>query len=226
MRNAGRNGIAALAVVLMIAVGVLLALPASGTSESRGSAAKGPATARRTRNGLVMTRSAPEAIPTGTQTAAFAAGCFWGVEQEFRTQRGVVATAVGYMGGRTPDPTYEDVCSNRTGHAETVEVEYDPDVVSYDDLLDLFWNLHDPTTPDRQGPDHGSQYRSLIFFFTPDQKARATASRDRLQASRELPRPIVTEIVPASKFTRAEEYHQQYVEKGGHAACHLRKKRA
>ena len=180
---------------------------------------------RVTSNGLFATKgSAPATGPT--ELAAFAAGCFWGVEQEFRKQKGVLATAVGYMGGHTANPTYADVCTDATGHAETVEVEYDPRVVSYDQLLDLFWNLHDPTTPNRQGPDFGSQYRSAIFFFTPEQKAKAVASKDRLQASGELSAPIVTEIQPASKFTKAEAYHQQYVEKGGFAACHLRKKPA
>ncbi len=180
---------------------------------------------RLTPSGLFATKQSP-ATTGPTELAAFAAGCFWGVEQEFRKQKGVVATAVGYMGGHTPNPTYEDVCTDGTGHAETVEVEYDPSVVSYDQLLDLFWNLHDPTTPNRQGPDYGSQYRSVVFFFTADQKARAIASKDRLQSSGELSAPIVTEIQPAEKFTKAEDYHQQYVEKGGFAACHRRKKSA
>lgn len=180
---------------------------------------------RPTPNGLFATKDAP---PTSepTELAAFAAGCFWGVEQEFRKQRGVVATAVGYMGGRTPNPTYEEVCSDATGHTETVKIEYDPRVVTYDELLDLFWSLHDPTTPNRQGPDYGSQYRSVIFFFNAGQKAKALASKERLQSSGELEAPIVTEIVPASKLTKAEAYHQQYVEKGGFAACHRRKKSA
>jgi peptide-methionine (S)-S-oxide reductase len=176
-----------------------------------------------TASGLFATKQAPEHSGK-TELAAFAAGCFWGVEQEFRKEKGVVATAVGYMGGHTADPTYKKVCTDTTGHAETVEVEYDPAIVSYDQLLDLFWDLHDPTTPDRQGPDFGSQYRSVIFFFTKDQEARAVASRERLAASGELSAPIVTEIVPAAKFTQAEAYHQQYVEKGGFAMCHRRKK--
>jgi peptide-methionine (S)-S-oxide reductase len=176
---------------------------------------------RLTARGLVATRQSP-ATPVPTELAAFAAGCFWGVEEEFRKQRGVVATAVGYMGGHTANPTYEAVCTDATGHAETVEVEYDPTVVSYDQLVELFWNLHDPTTPNRQGPDYGSQYRSVIFFFTADQRVRAMASKDRLQASGQLSAPIVTEIQAASRFTKAEEYHQQYVEKGGIAACHRR----
>lgn len=178
--------------------------------------------------GLVYTQ---EAILKGypkttskTETAAFAAGCFWGVEQEFRKTPGVLATAVGFMGGHTQKPTYREVCEENTGHAETVEVEFDPAVVSYDKLLELFWSLHDPTTLNRQGPDVGDQYRSVVFFFSPTQKAAALASRDRLQASGEFSSPIVTEIVPAATFTKAEEYHQQYVEKGGRAACHIRLK--
>ena len=179
---------------------------------------------RSTASGLFATKQAAPEPGGRTELAAFAAGCFWGVEQEFRKEKGVVATAVGYMGGHTDHPTYKEVCTDTTGHAETVEVEYDPAVVSYDELLDLFWDLHDPTTPDRQGPDHGSQYRSVIFFFTKEQEARALASRDRLAASGELSDPIVTQIVPAAKFTKAEAYHQQYVEKGGFAMCHRRKK--
>src|SRR5262245_44928595 len=132
-----------------------------------------------TANGLFATRQSTGRSQS-TQLAAFAAGCFWGVEDEFRKQRGVVATAAGFMGGHTENPTYADVCTDATGHAETVEVEYDPALVSYDELLDLFWSIHDPTTPDRQGPDHGSQYRSVIFYFTEDQKSRAEASRSRL----------------------------------------------
>ncbi|MBK8172102.1 MAG: peptide-methionine (S)-S-oxide reductase MsrA [Sandaracinaceae bacterium] len=172
-------------------------------------------------NGLFVTRTAPAALPR-TELAAFAAGCFWGVEEEFRRERGVVATAVGYEGGHTANPTYEEVCTGETGHAETVRVEFDPTVVTYAHLLDVFWNLHDPTTLNRQGPDHGEQYRSAIFFFNPAQRAAAVASRDRLQRSGTLNARIVTEITPAASFTAAESYHQQYVEKGGRAACHLR----
>ena len=142
-----------------------------------------------------------------------------GVEEEFRKEPGVVATAVGYSGGHTGHPSYEDVCSGTTGHAESVRVEYDPKVIPYDRLLDLFWNLHDPTTKNRQGPDVGEQYRSVIFFFTPEQKAAAIASRDRLQKSGDVRAPIVTEIVPAVAFTNAEEHHQQYDEKTGSHSC-------
>jgi len=151
------------------------------------------------------------------ETALFAAGCFWGVEAAFRATPGVTATAVGYSGGSTEAPTYRQVCSGRTGHAETVRVEYDPVQVTYDQLLEVFWEAHDPTTLNRQGPDVGTQYRSAIFVDGPAQEAAATASRERHQAT--LRRPIVTEITPASTFWCAEEYHQQYLEKRGAAHC-------
>ena len=145
-----------------------------------------------------------------TQRATFAAGCFWGVEAAFREIEGVAATRVGYTGGSTPDPTYEQVCSDGTGHAEAVQVWFDPNVVSYGELLDAFWSAHDPTTRNRQGWDFGSQYRSAIFFHDADQERAATASRDERQTN--LARPIVTEIAPASEFYDAEEYHQRYFE--------------
>lgn len=153
--------------------------------------------------------------------ATFGAGCFWGVEAAFRQVPGVKATAVGYSGGHTERPTYQEVCSGRTGHAEVVEVDYDPEKVSYDDLLDVFWNEHDPTQLNRQGPDVGAQYRSAIFFHTPEQEAAARASKERQQASGRHRRPIVTEITPASAFWRAEDYHQQYLEKRGLATCRI-----
>ncbi|HEY3123059.1 MAG TPA: peptide-methionine (S)-S-oxide reductase MsrA [Thermoanaerobaculia bacterium] len=153
--------------------------------------------------------------------ASFAAGCFWGVEAAFRQAEGVLDTAVGYSGGRLENPTYEDVCSGRTGHAETVEVEYDPSRASYEQLLDVFWENHDPTTLNRQGPDVGEQYRSAIFFHTPEQQAAATASKAKLENSGKYKRPIVTQIQPASKFFRAEEYHQRYLEKHGLAHCRI-----
>ncbi len=154
-------------------------------------------------------------------TASFAAGCFWGVEAAFRQVEGVLDTAVGYSGGRLENPTYEDVCSGRTGHAETVEVEYDPSRVSYEQLVDAFWENHDPTTLNRQGPDVGEQYRSAIFFHTPEQQAAAAASKEKLEKSGKYNRPIVTQIQPASKFFRAEEYHQRYLEKHGLAHCRI-----
>lgn len=151
------------------------------------------------------------------QHATFAAGCFWGVEAAFREIEGVVRTSVGYTGGTTANPSYEQVCSDRTGHAEAVDVWFDPTLVGYEDLLKLFWSIHDPTTPNRQGWDLGSQYRSAIFFHDADQEQLAIASRDERQ--RGLARSIVTEIVPAPDFFEAEDYHQRYFEKHGGAAC-------
>ncbi|MCC7565510.1 MAG: peptide-methionine (S)-S-oxide reductase MsrA [Methanomicrobiaceae archaeon] len=149
------------------------------------------------------------------EKATFAAGCFWGVEAAFRKVRGVIATTVGYTGGATENPRYEDVCTGQTGHAEAVEVVYDPSIVSYDELLQVFWKIHNPTTKNRQGLDIGSQYRSAIFYHNEEQKAAAEASKERLRRSGRYRREIVTEIVPASAFYRAEEYHQQYLEKLG-----------
>jgi methionine-S-sulfoxide reductase len=153
----------------------------------------------------------------GTQRATFAAGCFWGVEASFRELEGVVATRVGYTGGTAADPTYEQVCSDNTGHAEAVQVWFDPNVVSYTQLLDVFWSIHNPTTRNRQGWDLGSQYRSAIFFHDADQERLAIASRDQHQTA--LAKPIVTEILPAPAFYDAEEYHQRYHEKHGGAFC-------
>jgi peptide-methionine (S)-S-oxide reductase len=153
--------------------------------------------------------------------ATFGAGCFWGVEAAFRQVPGVIGTTVGYSGGHTEEPTYRDVCGGDTGHAEVVEVDYDPAKVSYDDLLQVFWENHDPTQVNRQGPDVGAQYRSAIFFHTPEQEAAARASKAALEASGRLRRPVATEITPASAFWRAEDYHQQYLEKRGLASCHI-----
>lgn len=155
------------------------------------------------------------------EKATFGAGCFWGVEAAFRQIKGVKSTAVGYLGGTMESPTYKDVCTGRTGHAEVVEVEFDPAAVSYGDLLSVFWENHDPTTLNRQGPDVGTQYRSAIFFHTPEQEAAARASKERLQSSGKFSRPIVTEITPASAFYLAEDYHQQYLEKRGLSHCHI-----
>ena len=154
--------------------------------------------------------------------ATFAAGCFWGVEAEFRRLPGVNSTQVGYIGGHTTNPTYKQVCTDGTGHAEAVEIDYDPAKISYDQLLDTFWSIHDPTTVNRQGPDVGTQYRSAIFYHTPEQEALARASKENLQRAGAFKRPIVTEVVPASTFWRAEEYHQQYLEKRGLAQCHIK----
>ncbi|MBI4489101.1 MAG: peptide-methionine (S)-S-oxide reductase MsrA [Deltaproteobacteria bacterium] len=153
-----------------------------------------------------------------TEKATFGAGCFWGVEAAFRKVRGVLSTAVGYSGGTLINPAYEDVCTGQTGHAEVVQVDYDPSQVSYGELLEVFWQIHDPTTLNRQGPDIGTQYRSAIFYHSPEQKAQAEASREWLEKSGRAKRPIVTEIMPASEFHRAEEYHQQYFEKRGLSA--------
>jgi peptide-methionine (S)-S-oxide reductase len=154
------------------------------------------------------------------EKATFGAGCFWGVEAAFRRTPGVKSTAVGYSGGHLATPTYKDVCSGKTGHAEVVQVEFDPSQVSYDDLLHVVWEEHDPTTLNRQGPDVGAQYRSAIFFHSPEQEAAAKASKERQQSR--FKNKIVTEITPASEFWPAEDYHQQYLEKRGLAQCTIR----
>lgn len=153
------------------------------------------------------------------QKATFAAGCFWGIEAAFRKVKGVTAAAVGYTGGKLDNPTYEAVCTDRTGHAEAVQLEYDPAQVSYEQLLDVFWEIHDPTTLNQQGPDVGTQYRSAVFYHTPEQRAAAEASKQTLQKSGRFQNPVVTEITPASTFWRAEEYHQRFYEKHGMTGC-------
>ncbi len=157
-----------------------------------------------------------------TEKATFGAGCFWGVEAAFRQIPGVISTAVGYEGGEIKNPTYRDVCTDQTGHAEVVEVTFDPAKVSYNDMLKTFWENHDPTQFNRQGPDYGRQYRSAIFFHSPEQEAAARASKEALDKSGVFKRKIVTEISPAKEFWRAEEYHQQYLEKRGMASCHIK----
>jgi peptide-methionine (S)-S-oxide reductase len=154
-----------------------------------------------------------------TRKATFGAGCFWGVEETFLQVPGVIETTVGYTGGRTEHPTYEEVCSGTTGHAEAVQVEYEPDKISYEQLLDVFWSAHDPTTKNRQGPDIGTQYRSAIFCHDPDQEAAARDSIER--AAARFPRPIVTEVAPAGTFWRAEEYHQKYFRRRGIGGCRI-----
>jgi peptide-methionine (S)-S-oxide reductase len=154
--------------------------------------------------------------------ATFAAGCFWGVEAAFRQIAGVTGTRVGYTGGDFKNPTYKDVCTDRTGHAEAVEVDYDPTKVSYEDLLNVFWENHDPTQLNRQGPDFGTQYRSAIFYDSPEQEQAARASKANLEKSGHFQRQIVTQIVPTTTFYRAEDYHQQYLEKRGLASCHIK----
>jgi len=156
-----------------------------------------------------------------TEQATFAAGCFWGVQYAFDQVPGVVSTEVGYTGGTTPNPTYEQVCTDRTGHAEAVQVTYDPKQVTYDQLLNMFWSMHDPTQVNRQGPDHGTQYRSVIFYHNAEQAVAARASKDRLQASGKYDRPIATAIEPVGTFWKAEDYHQEYFSKRGiNPTCH------
>jgi peptide-methionine (S)-S-oxide reductase len=153
------------------------------------------------------------------EKATLGAGCFWGVEATYRRLAGVKSTQVGYMGGAMKNPSYKQVCTDSTGHAEVLEVTFDPEVISYHDILEVFWENHNPTTLNRQGPDVGTQYRSAIFTHSPEQEAEAKASRDAAQAR--FPRPIVTKITPATEFWKAEEYHQQYLEKRGLSQCHF-----
>ena len=155
------------------------------------------------------------------EKATFAAGCFWGVEATFRRLPGVTATRVGYTGGHFNNPTYKDVCTDGTGHAEAVEVTFDPARISYDQLLDVFWENHDPTQLNRQGPDWGTQYRSAIFFHSPEQEAAAKASKGKLEKAHRFSKPVVTQIVAAETFYEAEDHHQQYLEKRGQATCHI-----
>lgn len=156
-----------------------------------------------------------------TEIATFGAGCFWGVEAAYRQTLGVVETAVGFMGGNRTKPTYKEVCAEDTGHAEVVQVQYDPEKVSYGELLTVFWDNHNPTTLNRQGPDVGSQYRSAVFFHSPEQEAAARESKKKLDGSGQYANPVVTEITPASEFYRAEDYHQRYLEKKGLAHCRI-----
>src|SRR5713101_7112556 len=197
---------------------------AKAATSSRASAS--PLVAPRSRSSQGSRGAAAAALCSAAEDpamdkATFAAGCFWGVEEAFRHVDGVASTAVGYSGGHLPNPTYHDVCSGSTGHAEAVQVEYDPARVSYEQLLDAFWENHDPTQLNRQGPDVGAQYRSAIFFHTPAQEATARESKARLEAAKRFRRPIVTEIEPAATFYRGEDYHQQYLEKRGLASCHI-----
>jgi peptide-methionine (S)-S-oxide reductase len=156
------------------------------------------------------------------EKATFAAGCFWGVEYEFSQVKGVTSTKVGYMGGSTKNPTYQQVCTDKTGHAEVVDVTFDPSQVSYEELLDVFWSLHDPTQLNRQGPDMGSQYRSVIFYYNEEQRKTAEESKMRLQASGKYKRDVVTEIVPAQTFYIAEQYHQKYYKRHSMDSCVIR----
>ncbi|MCG7841138.1 MAG: peptide-methionine (S)-S-oxide reductase MsrA [Methanomassiliicoccales archaeon] len=153
--------------------------------------------------------------------ATFAAGCFWGVEAKYQKVKGVLQTEVGYMGGRTESPTYRDVCTDKTGHAEVVQVTFDDSVVSYQELLDIFWRCHDPTQKNRQGPDVGNQYRTAIFYHDEEQRKEADASKSDLDGSQRFPRPIATILEKAGTFWRAEEYHQKYLQKKGLDSCHI-----
>ena len=155
------------------------------------------------------------------EKATFAAGCFWGVESAFRQLSGVIDTQVGYTGGSSACPSYKDVCTDTTGHAEAIEITFDPATISYEKLLEFFWRMHDPTLVNRQGPDIGTQYRSAIFYHSPEQKAVAEASKAALDKSGKYKKPVATQIVPAGPFYRAEEYHQRYFEKNGGPACHI-----
>jgi peptide-methionine (S)-S-oxide reductase len=154
------------------------------------------------------------------EKAGFAAGCFWGVEEAFLKMKGVKSTRVGYTGGNFPDPSYEDVCTDKTGHAEAIELEFDPNEISYKELLDFFWSIHNPTTKNRQGPDIGSQYRSTIFYHNPEQEKIARKSKQQLDDSNSFQNKIVTEIVPAATFYQAEDYHQKYYQKIGGGSCY------
>ena len=155
------------------------------------------------------------------EIAIFGAGCFWGIEAEFRKKEGVLNTSVGYSGGTTKNPTYQDVCSGATGHAEVVRIEFDPVKITYEEMLNIFWSIHNPTTLDRQGPDIGSQYRSVIFYFNEDQKEKALESINELKKENKYKDSIVTEIIPAREYYKAEDYHQQYFEKRGMVTCRI-----
>jgi peptide methionine sulfoxide reductase msrA/msrB len=179
-------------------------------------------------NSLALDFQEKKPLPNSKATSAklnkatFAAGCFWGVQAAFDKVEGVISTKAGYTGGRLKNPTYKNVCSNRTGHAEAIQVTYDPNIISYQKLLDIFWKIHNPTTLNRQGPDIGSQYRSAIFYHTPEQKTAAVASKQKLQKSKRWRRKIVTEITQASTFYPAEEYHQNYLKKRNINACSVK----
>ncbi len=153
------------------------------------------------------------------EKATFAAGCFWGIESAFCQVEGVISTTVGYSGGHTKNPTYEEVCTDKTGHAESVLIEFNPELITYEKLLELFWSIHDPTTLNRQGPDIGSQYRSIVFYHSEEQKNMAINTKDKLEKSKRFSRKIVTEIIPSTVFYKAEEYHQKYFQKHGLVKC-------
>jgi peptide-methionine (S)-S-oxide reductase len=171
--------------------------------------------------GILAGTAPAKEVSVKTEKATFAAGCFWGVEAAFRTVDGVLDAQVGYTGGKTEHPTYQEVCTGRTGHAEAIEISFDPEKISYETLVGLFFRLHDPTQVNRQGPDIGTQYRSAVFFHSPQQQAVAERVKSALNAGGNYKKPIATQIVPAAPFHRAEEYHQRYFEKNGGPACHI-----
>lgn len=215
-------------IVGALAVGMLLLHQYRQAQAMRQAAAVAQLRAMKMKEQAAARAASVAAANTQTSTkdvimkrATFGAGCFWGVEATFRRIPGVIDTAVGFEGGHTENPSYKQVRTDRTGHAEVVEVQYDPAKVGYDKLLEVFWSAHDPTQVNRQGPDFGTQYRTVIFYHDDEQKAQAEASRKQLDASGRFSRPIATEIVPAGPFYRAEEYHQRYLEKNGMENCHI-----
>lgn len=205
----------------LISLGAFVVVAGLATAGFAAMRPKNLAEDAKTKSGLFVVAGASTTAPTAMAT--FAGGCFWGVEDHFRKMKGVVATAVGYTGGHTESPTYEQVCDHGTGHAEAVAIEFDPKVVSYAQLVEEFLWIHDPTTLNRQGPDVGDQYRSAIFFHDAQQQQVAKQAIAKLAASGELDRPIVTQVVQAPKFWFAEQYHQQWIEKGGRGGCHVRR---
>jgi len=212
MRQYSRN--LKLMILALVSVGSLYAI--NGCFEKKEAVKMNSS---QVQNNTVQTTE-PAGEPSQYKKATFAAGCFWGVETAFSEMPGVISTTAGYTGGTTENPTYKQVCSGTTGHAEAVEITYDPSRVSYEQLLEVFWNIHDPTTYNRQGPDVGAQYRSAIFYHTPEQLAEAKNSIEKLERSGRFEGSIVTEIKPAAKFYPAEEYHQQYLKKQGKISCH------
>lgn len=180
-----------------------------------------PMTMKSPQDANTTTNPNPVANAAKLESAMFGAGCFWQVEEVFRKVPGVITTAVGYAGGKTKKPTYQEVCTGSTNHAEVLHIEFDPKVVSYDQLLDVFWKNHNPTTLNRQGPDVGTQYRSAIFYYSPEQKKAAEESKKQLDTSKKWKKPVVTQIEPAPEFYRAEDYHQRYLQKRGIDACHI-----
>ena len=204
-----------------VATGAPKQVPASPSSSAPAASTPGGAVNSSMENQVRVSSSQSADANVNVQTATFGAGCFWGVEATFRKIPGVTDTAVGYCGGRTDKPTYKEVCADSTGHAEVVQVKFDPKVVSYQQLLDAFFKLHDPTQVNRQGPDYGTQYRTVIFAHTPEQRADAEATIKRLDASGRFSRKIATQVVPEAPFWKAEEYHQRYLEKNGLNNCHL-----